>query len=358
MTIQSYDTLDERVGVWRARMLDSAVPEICLGTIGTNEEWKRNKGKTAKYRRYLEKGATAAQPNRFFQDAAGDRSASYANSHLTSEGVTPDAESVSAQDITVTVQQYSVLYGYTDQTFDFYEDDIPEVMTEKAGRRVGLVNESVLFGVLKGCTNKFYGGTGTSRATVNGAISLNGLRKIARSMRNNHAKTVRRMESGIDANGNVGTTPVGVCYPVFIHTDLCPDVEDLPNFTPVHEYPSDRQAVDNEIGACVPFRFIASPELVSVQNSGAAVAGTVPLLSSTGGTYADVYQVIVGSKEAWGHLGMNLGKGSVKGSPPSKTDKSDQLGQRGYVGAKWYYHAVVLNDLQMAVYEVGTRDLS
>jgi len=358
MPIQAYSTQEQRIGQWRARVLAHARPQISLGTVGVNDDWKKNMGKTAKYRRWLPKGSSAAQPNRFFLDGTGDRHASYVADHLTSEGVTRAAETVAAQDITVTIQQFSILYGYTDQTFDFYEDDIPSVMTELAGERVGLVNESVLFGVLKGCTNKFYGGSGTSRATVNGPITLNGLRKIARSLRSNHAETITKMESMIPAGNGYGTTPVGVCYPVWIHTDLCPDVYDLPNFTPVEEYSKAESKVANEVGKCEGFRFIASPELVAVQDSGAAVAGTVPLLHSTTGTNADVYQVIVGSKNAWGHLGLNLAKGAVNGLAPGQKDKSDPLGQRGYIGAKWYYNAVVLNDLQMAVYEVGTRNLS
>lgn len=358
MAIQAYSTQEQRVGKWRARVLVHAQPVISLGTVGVNQDWKKNMGKEAKFRRWLPKGASAAQPNRFFLDGTGDRSASYVQDHQTSEGVTRAAETVAAQDITVNIKQFSILYGYTDQTFDFYEDDIPSVMTDLAGERVGLVNESVLFGVLKGCTNKFYGGSGTSRATVDGAISLNGLRRIARSLRDNHASTITKMEQIIEGGTGFGTAPVGRCYPVWIHTDLIPDVLDLPKCTPVEEYADAKKAVPNEVASCEGFRFIASPELVAIQDSGAAVAGTVPLLNSTTGTNADVYQVIVGSKDAWGHLGLNLGKGSVSGLTPGQKDKSDPNGQRGYIGCKWYYNAVVLNDLQMAVYEVGARDLS
>lgn len=356
MAIQNYATQDPRVGTWRARILKHAQPVIALGKVGTNEEFKKNQGDTAKFRRWLPKGSSAAQPNRFFLDGTGDRGNSYANQHLTSEGVTPAAETIAAQDITVNLNQYSCLYGYTDKTFNFYEDDIPKAMTELCGERVGLVNEMVLFGVLKGCTNKFYGGTGTTRATVNGVITLPGLRKIARSLHSNHAETVTKMEKRIKA-GMYGTAPVGVCYPVWVHTDLIPDLRDLPNFTPVEEYSDPSMAVDNEIGKCESFRFIASPELIAVQDAGAAVAGSVPALHSTTGTYADVYQVIIGSQEAWGHVGLNLGKGSVTGLPVGQKDKSDPHGQRGYVGAIWWYNAVVLNDLQMAVYEVATRSL-
>lgn len=356
MAIQGYSTQSARVGIWRARILKPAQAKISLGTVGINEDFKKNQGETAKFRQFLPKGASSAQPNRFFLDGTGDRGNAYANDHLTNPGVTPAAETVQARDISVQLNQYSVLYGYDDKTFNFYEDDIPKAMTELTGERVGLVNEMALYGVLKGCTNKYYGGTGTSRATVNGTISLTGLRKIARGLNNNHAETVTKMERKINA-GMYGTAPVGVCYPVWVHTDLLPDLLDLPNFTPVAEYGDPSQAVDCEVGKCESFRFIATPELIAVQDAGAAVAGTVPLLNSTTGTYADVYQVIVGSQDAWGHVGLNLGKGSVTALPVGQKDKADPHGQRGYVGAIWYYNAVILNDLQMAVYEVGTREL-
>lgn len=356
MATQAYATLDPRVGIWRARIIKHAMPKISLGTVGISEDFKLNQGDIAKFRQFLPKGASVAQPNRFFLDGTGDRAASYVNQHLTSEGVTPPAETVLARDISVVLNQYSVLYGYTDKTFLFYEDDIPKAMTELTGERVGLVNEMVLFNVLKGCTNKFYGGTGVSRATVNGTISLTGLRKIARSLNANHAETVSKMEKRIKA-GLYGTAPVGVCYPVWVHTDLIPDLQDLPNYTPIEEYGDPSDSVACEVGKCEQFRFIASPELISVQDSGAAVAGTTPLLNSTTGTYADTYQVIVGSQDAWGHVGLNLGKGNVTALPVGQRDKADQFGQRGYVGALWRYNAAILNDTQMAVYEVGTRNL-
>lgn len=358
MAIQSFALTPQRVGIIRGRILKHAMPKIVLGTIGVNDDFKPNMGDTVKYRRFLNKGATAAQPNRFFQDGTGDRANQYAIDHLTAEGVTSAAENINVQDITATLNQYNVLYGYTDRTFDLYEDDIPKAMTELVGERVGLVHEMALFGVLKGCTNKFYGGTGTSRATVNGTISLNMLRKVARSLEANHADKVSKMVKQIPATGLYGTSAVESSYPVFISTDVISDVRDLPGFIPVAKYGNPSMAVPGEIGSCENFRFIASPELVAVQDAGAAVAGSVPLLSSTSGTYADVYQIIVGSENAWGHIGVNVGGKDITALPPGQKDKADPQGQRGYVGAKFYYNGVILNNLQMAVCEIAINSLN
>ena len=358
MGIQAFSLTPQRVGIIKGRILKHAMPKIVLGTVGVNDDFKKNQGDTVKYRRFLPKGATAAQPNRFFQDTTGDRGNAYANAQLTSEGITSAAETISVQDITATLKQYNVLYGYTDKTFDLYEDDIPKAMTQLTGQRTGLVHEMALFGVLKGCTNKFYGGTGTSRATVNGTISLQGLRKIARSMAANHSETVTSMQKRVAASGLYGTSAVEASFPVFISTDLHPDVRDLPGFVPVAKYGDPSRACAGEFGSCEEFRFISSPELIAVMDSGAAVAGSVPALLSNSGTSADVYQVVVGSADAWGHVGCNVNGKNITALTPGQKDKADPQGQRGYVGTKFYYNAVLLNQLQMAVYEVATNALT
>lgn len=357
MPISSLQNPAMRIGKIKGMMLKPAIAVTSLGIVGVNDDFKKNSGNQVVYRQFLPEGATSAQPNRFFQDADGDRSQTLVNGFEASEGVTPSAKTINVRDVTATIKQFAILTGYTDQAFDMHEDDLPAAYINYVGETKGLVNESNLFGVLKACTNKFYGGTGTSRATVNGVISLTGLRRIARSLMNNHAKTVKQMQR-MGKSGNFGTAPVGECFPVWIHTDLIADLRQLDGFVPIEEYGDPSIAVPNEVGKCESFRFIASPELVEVQNSGAAVAGAVPALKSTTGTYADVYQVIIGSQDAWGHIGLNKDKMDVTVMTPSTKDKNDPLGQRGLVGCKWYYHAVVLNGMQMAVYEVATRALT
>lgn len=358
MALHSTIITPERIGASLGRILSHANPQSVLGVLGETDNRKKNTGRVTIYRRYLPKGATPTNPNMFFQNGTGDRTSAFVNQHLTQEGVTPIAESLTPQDISVEQKQFSFVYGYTDQTADMGEDPIPEIAEEFVGERTGLIREMNLYNVLKGCTNKFYGGSGNSRATVNGRLTLQLLRKVERSLKANHAEPARKLLQIIPGSGNYGTYPVNSCFPVFISTDLTSDARDLPDFKEVAEYGNSRQAVPNEIGSCEEFRFIASPELVAIQDSGAAVAGTVPQLLSTSGTNADVYQVIVGSQKAWGHLGLALSKDDLTLLPVGQKDKTDLLGQRGYVGIKFYHNAVRLNEGQMAVIEVGASALS
>jgi len=360
MAIQTLNLSAQRVGIGLGRILGHAQPKLVLSTVGQVDMRKKNTGAVVKYRRWLPFGASTSNPNKFFADGTGDRASAYAALQQTSEGVTRAADTLTPQDFSVSQQQYSVLYSFTDQTADLYEDPIPKVMEEMVGERTGLISEMVLFGVLKTCTNKFYAGGVSARSSVVATISLPLLRRVARSLMANHAEPVRKMFMPIPANGNYNTAPIGgFCYPVFISTDLTSDVRDLPNFTPIERYPDQSKAVENEFGRCEEFRFIASPDLVEIQDGGGTIAGVSPTPKSTTGTSADVYQVIVGSQDAWGTVGLQgMDKDNITLLPAGLKDKADPQGQRGYVGTMFYTNSVVLNHLQMAVVEVAANALT
>ncbi len=69
--------------------------------------------------------------------------------------------------------------------------------------------------------------------------------------------------------------------------------------------------------------------------------------------------MIVVAENAWGEVALR-GKDSFDMTDlrPGAKDKSDPQGQRGYIGAKFYSAAKVLNDGWMAVAEVAVTDLS
>jgi N4-gp56 family major capsid protein len=272
--------------------------------------------------------------------------------HLTAEGVTPTPDSIVPQDIQVVIQQYSCLYGFTDKTYNLYEDDIPQAMVAQIGERVTFVNELILYGALKACTNQYYGGTGTSRATVNGAISLGMIRKIVKNLQANHAKPVNSM---LKASALFGTDAVSVGYSVYAHTDLEPDIRDLPGFTPVEKYASGG-GMPNEMGKTERIRFITTPDLPALQDAGAAIGGTN--LSSTSGANIDVYPFIVVAQDAYSQIAVR-GKGALDPTflPPGQKSKSDPLGQRGYAGTIWWKAVMLENPGWMAVGNVGTKVL-
>lgn len=352
-------TQSQRIGKLKGEILAHAVPVEVLGITGQQKQIPKNSGDTVVYRRWLPYGAAATNQNtinQFFSDNAGvDRTAAMATAHLTTEGVTPSADVIVAQDITVTLKQFGVLYAMTDRTCDVNEDDVPAEMKKQVGERVGLVREMIRFGELKGCSNKYYGGTGTSRATVNGKVSLNLLRKISRNLQANHAK---RITSVLAPSPNFATAPVEASYLVFCHTDLEADIRDLPGFKHVSEYGQRKPVNEYEIGSVENFRFITSPELIPVQGANGVTASVGSTGLQATSTYVDVYQVVVAAEDAWGQVALR-GANSIDPTMimPGQRDKNDPLGQRGYIGAKFYFNCVLLNQGHMAIAEVGATAL-
>ena len=355
MSMHQFTSTAARIAKFKGAILKHAEPVEMLSKQGKQVKFPKNNSDTYVARRFLPYGATATSAstiNQFYQNATGDRTGAIVQAHQTQEGVTPLPDSITPQDVTVVLQQYSCLYGFTDKTFDLYEDDIPQQMTIQIGERVTFVNEQIIYGVLKTCTNVYYGGAGTSVATVNGAISLNLIRRIVKNLQANHAKPVNRM---LSASGDYGTEPVAEGYLVYCHTDLEPDLRNLPGFTPTEKYASGKP-MPGEIGKCERFRFIGHPDLPSIQDGGAAIAGTT--LSSTTGTSADVYGLIVVAENAWSQVAVR-GMESLKPTylPPSKATKSDPFGQRGYAGTIWWKAIMIENHGWMASCFVGVNTL-
>jgi len=364
MGIQTFAGTSARIGKLKGEILAHAVSMEVLGITGMQKQMPKNNSDTVYFRRWLPYGTTAngdtitsgVDPeSRLISASTGDAPQTFVNAHLTQEGVTPSADTLTPVDVTVQLQQLTVLYSVTDKMVDLHEDDVPAEMKKQAGERMGLIREMVRYGALKAAANKFYAG-GTSRVTVDETISLNLLRKVTKSLKGNHAKLVRGI---LAPSANFATAPVEAAYLVFCSTDMEPAIRDLPGFKHISEYGQRKPVNDQELGSVENFRFITSPELVGMLGSTgvtAAVGGSG--LQATSG-FIDVYPVIVVAEDAWGQVALRgMDSIDVTYLPPGQKDKNDPLGQRGYIGCKTYMAAKVLNQGWMAVIEAGTPDLA
>ena len=355
MAMQNYALTPGRINRYKGQILAHAVPTEVLGKTGRQVPMPKNQSDTYVARRWLPYGATAVNANtinRFFQNGPGDRGQAVVQAHQVQEGVTPAPDSIAPQDISVVIQQYGCLYGFSDKTYNLYEDDIPKEMIGQIGERVSLVNEMIAYGALRACTNQYFGGAGTSVATVNGGVALPFLRKIQKGLQANHAGMVNKM---LRASPDYGTDAVSEGYTVYCHTDMEPDIRDLPGFTPTERYASGKP-MPNEVGKVERFRFITSPDLPSLQDAGAAVGATG--LYSTSGTNIDVYPMIVAGQDAWSQIAVRgLSSLDPVFLPPGEKSKSDPLGQRGYAGTSWWKAVMVENQGWMAVAFVGVKAL-
>lgn len=350
MTVQSFNTITQRVGTLKGDILSHAAPVEVLSIVGVDKDKTipKNNSNNIKFKRYLPYGGvdnqwiTAANVNTF------------ASNQATVDGVTPTADILTSVDVTLTLTQYLVLYCVTDQMADVHEDGqtIPEEAKRQAGQRMGLIGEMVRFGAYKAATNVFYSG-GSSRGTVTKSVELNLLRGVSKSLLSNHAKPITKV---LQPSTSFASAPIEAAFIVFCSSDLEPAIRDLPNFKDIANYAQRKPVHELEIGSCERFRFVLSPELVGYPDSGALV-GTTGMVTT--GTKVDVYPMIMMAEEAVGqsHLG-GVENWDAWYLPPGQRDKADPGGQRGYVGAKWYYTAGILNQGRMAVVECGTPVLN
>jgi N4-gp56 family major capsid protein len=351
MSVQGYSSAASRNLIRAAQgMLEHAQPIIVLGDFGEQREMPKNNTDTLVFRRVLPFGAVTT--------GSGINSAQYvgtpqiaANNFILSEGVTPNSNTISFQDVSVTLQNFGVLFKYSSKVENLYEDDVPGEMTKLVGETMGEILELVRYGILKAGTQVVYA-NGSSRGSVNTPISLNKLRSAARVLESNRA---RRVTQRLAPSVNFGTKPVQPAYIVFVHTDGEADTRNLPNFTRAEEYSAFKPIHDREIGACEQFRFITSPLLAPFAGSGSA---TVNGMVSNGGSNVDVYPFLVIAESAWGQValkGMNAITPTVLKS--STISHANPLGMFGYVGASTWFNAVRLNEGFMTRVECGVTSL-
>lgn len=333
MTMTRYGDpgVSPRTNVYAERqMLKHAAPVTVLDKFGLLRPMPKNKSQTIIFRR----------PKTF----------TAATTPLV-EGVTPTATQFQYEDVEATLKQYGQIVEITDWIEDTHEDPVLNDAAEQAGENIGRTIEALTYGVLRAGTNVLYA-NGNSRSDVNTPVTIGKIRATIRALKAQKAMKITKV---LDGSPNFRTRPVEAAYIAVCHTDLEADLRGLPGFTPVAQYGNRRVISEHEVGSVEDVRFITSPDLEPFVDAG-GTAGTSVV--STGGTNADVYPILFFGKEAYGIVPLR-GQGAV--SPtilrPGVRDKSDPLGQRGYVGWKTWFAAAILNQAWMARLEVAASAL-
>ena len=343
MAMQRYDTSPARIGKLAGEFIRHAIPTEVLVKATNQLDMPKNKSDTLIVRSWVPYGGTVAQPNQWTITA---------ESHITQEGVTPAADTIVPRDVTFILNQYACLYALTDKDMDLYEDNVAEGMKEQVGERMGLVREMAVWGKMKASTNKFYGGGGSTRGSVNTAITETLVSKVQRALQANHATKITKI---LGTSQDYGTTSVEAAYVCYAHTDLEYDIRRLAGFREVAAYANRATISEWELGTWQNVRFVTSPELNPILNAGAAVGATGLKAQSTN---VDVYPIVFLSKDAFAQVKLR-GASALDPVyiPPGQKDTADPLGQRGYIGAKFWHASEILNPGWIAVAEVGVTSL-
>jgi len=309
------------------KMLEHAKPVLVLSLFCDSKEIPKNKQEVIKFRRPVPYEA--------------------ATTPLV-EGVTPTAKKMAYEDVSVTLQQYGDLHELTDKIEDLHEDPVLNDMVMLAGENAGRTVEAITWGIMRGGTSVYYA-NGASAAAVNTKLTKGLQRKITRFLKNQKGKKITKMLSG---SVRIGTEPVEAAYVAIAHTDCEADIRDLAGFIPTAEYGTHTPLCAEEIGRCEDVRYVLSPDLDFYPDTGGTPGSSV---ESTTGSAADVYPIIYLSQHAFGCTALKNTKGkgtnmAIKPTVinPGTVDKSDPLGQRGFVGWKTWYAGVRLNENWMA----------
>ena len=354
MTIQTYSapTASRNLIYAEMEMLKHAMPIMVLGTFGKQKVHPLRKTDTVVFRRVRPFGsAVKTNPALGYSETPVITPTDF----ITAEGTTPTPNTIEYTDVTVTLEQYAVLYKFSSKAELMYEDDIPADMKKQTGETLAEIAELVCYGAVKAGSSVLYT-NGSTRVGLNTTITLQKLQAAARAIEANRGMYTN---TKIAPGPNFGTVPVEPSYCVFVHTDSVADVRNLEGFTKRVEYGSAITPVhEREFGAVEDFRFIKSPLFAPFLAAGASVTGTG--MKSAGSSLCDVYPMIIMAEDAWGHVSLK-GNGYTGISPTiisSKTkNHANPSGMFGYVGADFWYASVRLNENWMLRIEHCVTDI-
>lgn len=327
-----YGDISPRTAAYAAmRLLDRALPAMCMSRFGQQQPIPRNKTNTIKFRRY----------NGFAPSL----------SPLV-EGVTPVPDMITSTDVTAVLNQFGRRVQISDVIMDTHEDPVLNEYTEVLGEVAGQTMEKVVYNQLIAGTNVLYVSSGNTRITVNGAVSSTILDRMIRQLKRQNARPVTRMLSGSD---KVGTTPIRPAFLVFCHPDLQKDLEAITGWKNPVEYGSSGPMLPNELGAYKDLRFLAStlyePFYAAATTTGSG--STYMTGGSTGTGVPDVYPMVAVGQDAYATVSLAGANAITPIVLNPKPSDSDPMAQRAHVAFKMYATACILNDAWMVRGEVA-----
>ncbi len=233
------------------------------------------------------------------------------------EGVTPDAQSLSMTEIKATVKQYGSYVEVSDLLDMTALDNVISDASELLGEQLGNVMDMIVRDVMHSTTNVQFanGKVSASAIAASDVLTVDEIRKAVRTLKLNKARQFTRK----------GGKPhfMCICDPSATY-----DLQSDPLWQDVSKYSNAEQIYAGEIGRLFGVVFVESTNEMVVNN------GTV-----------DVHDTFVFGADSYGTIDI-AGSGAVKAivKPHGSAGTADPLDQRATVGAKIAaFTAAVLN---------------
>lgn len=320
-------------GYISGELLKRAVPFLVMQPFLQAKPIPKNSSQTIKFRRYE---ALAA-----------------ATTDLT-EGVTPPGNTITSTDYSAVLAQIGDWVGITDQVQDTHEDPIIMEYQDILAEQAALTVETKLFYILRAGTNVFRA-NGSQRTDINTTLTKNLQQKVTRLFKRQNARVITKK---LSSDARMDTVNVKPSFIAFCHPDLEPVIQGLAGFKDVVDYGGSMTPYPTEIGSVGDVRYLTSTVITAFADGGGAKAGSGTTMVSTSGTNADVYPIIYISADC---AAVTPLKGSTALTPfvknPGEPREGDQLGQRGWIGWKSYFAALILNQSWIARCEVSVPEL-
>jgi len=322
------DISGRTAGAISKMLLERGQHLMILERFGQTDVQGKNTGLVRRYRRY-EALARATSP--------------------LAEGITPAGQKLAFTDIVVTLEQFGDLVEITDIVADTHEDPIVQQSVKLLGEQIAETTEAIRIAGLKAGTNVYYANGVASRSLVTSKPLKNDFRNITRGFKRNKCREISEV---VSASAKVGTDPILPSYFALGHTDLDADIRDIAGFVDFAHYSDSGKAMPGEIGKLEGVRICLTGMFDPWTAAG--VAGTTYLSGGakvTSATAADVYPLLFLGRDAYSIVPLQ-GAGAVTPTVlQPKPDKSDPLGQRGYISWKMMQACAILQQLWIARYE-------
>jgi N4-gp56 family major capsid protein len=271
-------------------------------------------------------------------------------------GISKTPRALAAVDFTGTMNRYTEAFQASRYEYDLHPWDSVKGATDVLSDfLIPETMETIRYNAAKAITTILYNSAAiTSRAAVNGTISLGRIQTAVRGIRNYRGEPFRAAEVG---QARDGTSPVEAAYYGFVHSDAEPDLRVVPGFKTVAEYPGGK-GLAHEFGCTQNVRWFTSPTFAPYANAGAA-STTLKATGVTGTSSgsADVYPFIIVAKHALTSIDLSgtgkAGFGNAMVNVLDKADKSDYNNDRIIVASDWYDLCIVTSNEWGCVIECG-----
>ncbi len=333
MALTTYGDISPAVAASSAvEMLKRGQPHLVIQQFGQSKPLGKNDTDTKKFRRY-ERLSAATTP--------------------LVEGVTPSGSSPTTTDYTAQLAQYGDYLDLTDVIQDLHTDPVLMEYSGMIGEQAALTVEVIAFGIIKAGTT-VYRANGSARSDINTPYTLTIQRKIVRGLKRQLARPFTKK---ISSSAKFNTESVLPSFIGMVHTDMETTIRGLAGFKDVVDYGSETP-YESEIGSVEGVRYLISTIFEAWADAGGAYAGSGTDMITTTGVSADVYPVIILAPDAFGVVPL---KGANAITPmvlnPNVPRGSDPIAQRGSVGWKTYFTAVILNNGWMGRAECAVPEL-